>query len=179
MSDGGDIRQGAAGTQTRGTRARGSELVLTVNGGSSSLRFGVYRAGAELEKVASGKIERIGGSDAVFTVSGEDGRVETIAIGPGGFDAAAGALVKWLAAHGGDEIKAIGHRIVHGGIRFVEPVRVTAEVLEELRKNIPLDPDHLPSEIQLLEILRGSMRGWSSGLVSIRRFMRGCRGWRR
>jgi acetate kinase len=50
-------------------------------------------------------------------------------------------------------IAAVGHRVVHGGSRFVEPGLVTAEMLDQLRRIGPLDPEHLPGEIALIEAI--------------------------
>src|SRR3989442_1171997 len=46
---------------------------------------------------------------------------------------------------------AIGHRVVHGGPRFVAPMRISAELLDELRRISPFDPEHLPAQIALIE----------------------------
>ncbi len=66
--------------------------------------------------------------------------------------AAVRLLIDWLdRAVGFTEIAAVGHRIVHGGSRYHQPERVTAELIEELHKISPCDPDHLPGEIELVE----------------------------
>lgn len=65
------------------------------------------------------------------------------------------ALMNWLEQHlGPTSIKALGHRVVHGGPKYRDPQRVTAELLEELRRLSPYDPEHLPSEIRLMEVFR-------------------------
>ena len=51
------------------------------------------------------------------------------------------------------DVVAIGHRIVHGGPKYLEHVSITPEVIGELRKIAPIDPDHLPGEIALIEAL--------------------------
>ena len=48
-------------------------------------------------------------------------------------------------------LTAVGHRVVHGGPKYSEPQRITAEMVEELRQLSPFDPEHLPEEIQLTE----------------------------
>ena len=69
--------------------------------------------------------------------------------------AAVRLLIDWLErAVGFAEIAAVGHRVVHGGSRYHQPERVTAELIEELRKISPYDPDHLPGEIELIEAFR-------------------------
>jgi acetate kinase len=104
--------------------------VLTLNAGSSSLKYALYVDG---ERAASGSLGRIG-TEAM--------------------DHAA-ALEKALAAIGSQrEIGAVGHRIVHGGERLVAPARIDDDVLAELRRLAPIAPDHLPAEIALIEAMR-------------------------
>lgn len=50
--------------------------------------------------------------------------------------------------------EAVGHRIVHGGPRYLEAARVTPELLAELERLSPFDPEHLPAEIALIEEVR-------------------------
>ena len=66
--------------------------------------------------------------------------------------AAAGVLMDWVEQNvGSEELAAVGHRIVHGGPRYSEPQRITAEMLEELHSLSPFDPEHLPEETLLAE----------------------------
>ena len=65
---------------------------------------------------------------------------------------AVGALMDWIEERSGrDALTAVGHRVVHGGPKYSEPQRITAEMVEELRRLSPFDPEHLPEEIQLTE----------------------------
>ena len=50
---------------------------------------------------------------------------------------------------GRDALTAVGHRVVHGGSKYSEPQRITAEMVEELHRLSPFDPEHLPEEILL------------------------------
>jgi acetate kinase len=61
----------------------------------------------------------------------------------------------WIEAHSGrDALAAVGHRVVHGGSRFSKPQRITAEMIAELHRLSPFDPEHLPLEIELIEAFR-------------------------
>jgi acetate kinase len=62
-----------------------------------------------------------------------------------------GALMDWIEERGVDALTAVGHRVVHGGPRYSQPERITPEMVEELRRLVPFDPDHLPEEILLTE----------------------------
>ncbi len=67
---------------------------------------------------------------------------------------AANFLIAWLEAQiDFASIMAVGHRVVHG-VRYTKPARVTPELLDELHRIAPYDPDHLPREIQLIEAFR-------------------------
>jgi len=58
----------------------------------------------------------------------------------------------WIGERSGrDAPTAVGHRLVHGGPKYVQPQRITAEMIEELRRLSPFDPEHLPEEILLTE----------------------------
>jgi acetate kinase len=131
--------------------------ILTVNGGSSSLKFAVFdhgqaRAGSP-QRVMAGKIERIGLPDARLSVSGPDGKaMEASNVDVADLGASAEVLVVLLDKHIGCEALAgVGHRVVHGGPRYHRPEPITAEVIADLRRLSPLDVDHLPGEIALIE----------------------------
>ena len=58
----------------------------------------------------------------------------------------------WIEKRGGgDALTAVGHRVVHGGPKYSQPQRITAEMVEELHRLSPVDPEHLPEEILLTE----------------------------
>jgi acetate kinase len=107
--------------------------ILTINAGSSSIRFALFTTGARLMRLMDEKIERIG-SEAV--------------------SATADRLVQKLTAQSSIAAPdAIGHRVVHGMLH-TQPERVSPALLEELRRITPYDPEHLPREIALMEALQ-------------------------
>ena len=132
-----------------------SPRILSLNGGSSSIKFALYQAGAVLDLVLGGQIDRIGQgySQLSFTHRFEQ-RSGSHGIGAADHRGAVTSLMNWLASKEGlgsiDTIDAIGHRVVHG-MAHTEPVRVSPELLEELRGIALCDPDHLPGEIALIE----------------------------
>ena len=68
---------------------------------------------------------------------------------------AVGALMDWIEERSRrDALTAVGHRVVHGGPKYSEPQRITAEMVAELRRLSPFDPEHLPHEIELIEAFR-------------------------
>ena len=130
-----------------------SPRILTINGGSSSIKFALFEAGDPLKRILLGGIERIGLPDATFHVKGF-GQVESFSrrIAAPDHTAAVGALMDWIEQRSGrDALTAVGHRVVHGGPKYSEPALITKEMVEELRQLKPFDPEHLPEEIQLTE----------------------------
>lgn len=132
-----------------------SPCVLTINGGSSSIRFAVYEAGKTPRRRLAGKIDRIGLRGTNLTVTESAGKLpRPRRLTAADHGTAVGFLLEWLEAQLlFASIKATGHRVVHG-MNHSEPERVTARLLAELRRISPYDPDHLPREIELIEAIR-------------------------
>ncbi|MEO6448912.1 MAG: acetate/propionate family kinase [Burkholderiaceae bacterium] len=129
--------------------------ILVLNGGSSSIRFAVLRATAQLTRVCSGTLNRIGQEDAHLHIDDVDAGLAQPAIAARDHAEAVGSLVQWLRQQGeADALVAAGHRVVHGMSHF-DPERITPELLADLRRIEPVDPDHLPVEIELVEAVRG------------------------
>jgi acetate kinase len=129
--------------------------ILTINGGSSSIRFALYQAGEVLERRLYGKIDRIGLSGTNLAFKDSTGKsLERSTIDLADHKAAANFLLDWLDEQSGFKtIRAVGHRVVHG-MTHSEPERVTPELLDELHRIMPYDPEHLPLEIELIEAFR-------------------------
>ena len=129
--------------------------VLTINGGSSSIRFAVYEAGETPRRRLDGKIDRIGLSGTNLIVNEPAGKPEAPRrLAAADHRSAVGFLLDWLEAQPVfASVKAAGHRVVHG-MKHSEPERVTPKLLAELHRITPYDPDHLPREIALIEAFR-------------------------
>jgi len=124
--------------------------ILVLNGGSSSIRFAVLRADAALTRVCSGTLERIGHADAHLQIADAAPDQARQAIVARDQTQAVGALVQWLRqGDTAESLVAVGHRVVHGMSHF-DPERITAALLDDLRRIQPVDPDHLPVEIELI-----------------------------
>lgn len=132
------------------------EAILTVNGGSSSIKFALYRAGS-LQLLCRGKIDGIGRRPQL-TASGQlapalagehppraDGHEE---------------LLAWLLEIVRGRIEEVtivvaGHRVVHGGARFDAPVQVNEDVLSELERLIEFAPLHEPYNLAAIRAVAG------------------------
>jgi acetate kinase len=126
--------------------------ILTINGGSSSIKFALFEAGESPRQILAGGIERIGLPDASLRVKGLN-QADNFSrlVKASNHTVAVGALMDWIEERGVDALTAVGHRVVHGGPRYSQPERITPEMVEELRRLVPFDPDHLPEEILLTE----------------------------
>jgi acetate kinase len=143
-------------TQAKAVEAsRGTRSLLTINGGSSSIRFALYEEGEPLRLLLNGKVDRVGlsGTNLSFKDStglSQDSRI----IDPAHHPSAVAFLLDWLETQQVfASVKAVGHRVVHG-MTHSAPERITQELLDELRRITPYDPEHLPLEIELIEALR-------------------------
>ena len=127
--------------------------VLTVNGGSSSIKFALFEADGALRRVLAGRIEGIGLPQGSFSVNGPDPADNfSRPLAASDHTTAVGELMNWLADRiGRGELAAVGHRVVHGGPKYWEPQRITPEMVDELHQLSPFDPEHLPEEILLTE----------------------------
>jgi len=131
----------------------GRTSILTLNAGSSSLKFSLFDSADPIRRRLSGRVERVGLPGTKLSATDHDG-------GPGQAgpveardqEAAAGVVADWIEGRVGlGAVAAVGHRIVHGGGRHVLPERITPEVVADLRRLGPLDPDHLPGELAIIE----------------------------
>jgi len=129
--------------------------VLTINGGSSRVRFALYEAGEPLRRRLDGKVDRIGlsGTNLIFNDStGESQDTRTIDLAK--HSSVVTFLLDWLETQQVfASVSAVGHRVVHG-MTHSEPERVTPQLLDELHRITPYDPEHLPLEIELIEAFR-------------------------
>ena len=128
--------------------------VLSINAGSSSIRFSFHGAGSPPIRLLDGKVERIGQRGTNLSMAatriGEVPQLR-LAMDAADWHSAARFLLEWLEAHPlFEDVQAVGHRVVHG-MSHTSPERVTEALLAELRSITPYDPEHLPREIELME----------------------------
>jgi len=133
-----------------------SDFVLVVNAGSSSLKYSLIDAGSG-EEAADGVVERIGESNGIIThrgPSGEDRTEREVAT----HEDALAAVLDAFEAHGPSlhevELEAIGHRVVHGGDRFGDPVLIDDDLVSAVRDLVPLAPLHNPANLEGIEVSR-------------------------
>ncbi len=127
--------------------------ILTINGGSSSIKFALFEANALLRPVLVGEVARIGQPQATLVVKGPNSTDSASqAVTAPSHAAAVGILLDWIERRGlHDTLAATGHRLVHGGPEFYEPQRITETMMKKLRGLSPFDPEHMPEELLLVE----------------------------
>jgi acetate kinase len=132
-----------------------SIAILVLNAGSSSLKFSVFLDEAEKPRLLlRGQAEGLP-ADAHFVArDASDAVLEDRKWDRGaklGHEGAMQYLLQWLAKKTpGQQLIAAGHRVVHGGVKFHEPVRVDESVLQALEKLVPLAPLHQPHNVSAM-----------------------------
>ena len=125
--------------------------LLTLNAGSSSLKFAVYPADAAPTHDAAyrGGIEAIGEQARLrVTEAADPGSLADQPVAAGSHEAALQRVLDWLEVrHPGLRLRAAGHRVVHGGADYRHPVRVDDGVLAALERLVPLSPLHQPHNL--------------------------------
>lgn len=121
-------------------------VILTLNAGSSSLKFALYKGADEM--ILCGVVEGVGHAPHVSLTAPHMRRLDPPDLAGRSYEAGLDTLLQWLNARlDGDAIGAVGHRIVHGGRRFLDPVRIDETVLAELDALVPLAPLHQPHNL--------------------------------
>ena len=106
-------------------------MILTINGGSSTVKYAGYERGGSRAQIFGGKVE---------------GRGE--------------GLIESLKQQIGErKVEGIGHRVVHGGLRLQDHVLIDEGVMKQLRAAVPMDLAHLPGEIELIEQMGRAFAG--------------------
>jgi acetate kinase len=129
--------------------------ILTINGGSSSIKFALFTHQASPKQIASGLIERIGTAQARLRVKDTDQPV-TARTPDEAARCVLACVSEWIGA---GIITAVAHRVVHGGPKLLKHQPITPKVLQELARITPLDMSHLPGEIALVKAFQKVFRG--------------------
>jgi acetate kinase len=130
--------------------------LLTLNAGSSSLKFALFEAdGRAPMPLAKGQVEALGSSPHLVLRSGAGDKLEDRLlpkeeghVHKSSHESALQHILDTLKSHfPAMNVEAVGHRVVHGGPRYAEPLRLTPEIVAELEEFIPLAPLHQPHNL--------------------------------
>jgi acetate kinase len=131
-----------------------SDFVLVINAGSSSLKYSLVDGGSG-ESLAGGVVERIGEAKGSLKHTGPNGETEKekeVAT----HEDALRAVLDLFASEGPSlddiELAAVGHRVVHGGQQFADPVLIDDELSKKVGDLVPLAPLHNPANLEGMEV---------------------------
>ena len=133
-----------------------TDLILVLNGGSSSIKFVVYGPGEAPLRQLHGHLDRIGlpGTQLTFSEAAAAGPT-TCPVTAADPVAAASFLLDWLARHAVfARVGVVGHRVVYGGPAHLAPELITPALLADLQQLTAYDPDHLPGALALMVAVR-------------------------
>ncbi len=120
--------------------------VLTINGGSSSIKFALFEHGDSPKRIVEGGIDRIGFPNAVFHVIAaipNDSFSRPVAAPDR--TVAVGVLMDWIERRSDrGALVAVGHRVLQGGPKYYKPQRITADLIAALHRLSLFDPEHIP-----------------------------------
>jgi acetate kinase len=127
-------------------------VILSLNGGSSSLKFAVYRLSDTAEdRIFSGAVEAIGESTGkAWLRAGDEVLSEEKSTFPD-HPSAVKAMFAALRKQSVEKLAAAGHRIVHGGPKFAAPQLIDEKMKEALKELVPFAPLHLPNQVAMIE----------------------------
>jgi acetate kinase len=128
-------------------------VILALNAGSSSIKFSLFSAASGFTRICEGAIEGLGDA-ARFTAKDSKGAVlvDRPLTAASTHEDSLKTLFSWFETQFGKEkLHAAGHRIVHGGARYIEPVVIDPRVLRDLHDLIPLAPLHQPHGLAGIE----------------------------
>jgi len=129
--------------------------VLTINSGSSSIKFALYSSDGSWERILNGKVDRIGITDTCLHFNNlKKNKKGNLKIEVSDHKSVAKFLIDWLEKQVDfSSINAIGHRVVYG-MQHSIPELITSGLLKELSLITSYDLDHLPAEIELIKVFR-------------------------
>lgn len=130
--------------------------IAVINAGSSSIKFAIYGADCDGAALFRGQIEQLGVSPRLKAVDAEGSVVAEASWPAGDLDQHAAVreiLVQASALNRGAPIAGVGHRVVHGGMRYSRPVRVAPEVMAYLHTLDALAPLHQPHNLSAIEAI--------------------------
>ena len=135
--------------------------VLTINGGSSSVKLAAWSADGPPKRLVAGEVQRVGSSGSTMKIAAcDDTTPKASNVKASDHAAALQQLLEALEPRVAlKSITAVGHRIVHGGAKYREATRITPAVIDELEKLASIDPAHLPAEIALIRAVEALLPG--------------------
>jgi acetate kinase len=131
------------------------EVILVINSGSSSIKFSLFVCHQELNLLYHGEIESIFETPSLTIFNASHVQIVKQNISPNGHEAGLRAFFNWFENLSDSvTLKAVGHRVVHGGMDFFQPTVVTDEVMKKIASLIPLAPLHQSHNLEAIKIIK-------------------------
>lgn len=131
-----------------------TDVILVINSGSSSIKFSIYASHPrDVDLLYHGEIESISESPCLTIYHAKHKQILKKNIPSKGTEAGLHAVFTWFEYLQDMTLKAVGHRIVHGGKYFLQPTLITNKVMEEIASLIPLAPYHQPENLEAIKII--------------------------
>ena len=131
-----------------------TDVILVINSGSSSIKFSIYASLKTLNLLYHGEIESISESPSLTISNNKHQQILKQAIPSKGTEAGLQAFFTWFEHLQDMTLRAVGHRIVHGGKYFRKPTLITDEIMKKIASLIPLAPYHQPENIAAIKIIK-------------------------
>lgn len=133
--------------------------VLCVNAGSSSLKFQLYDMPAEIS-IIGGYVEKIGAKDSFYTIKHEGKKTEvkkSISDHVEAVEVMLEELVNYGAVKNLEEIRGVGHRVVHGGEKYAKSVVIDDQVMKDIKEFTKFAPLHHPANIAGIKAMQKAL----------------------
>lgn len=131
------------------------EVILVINAGSSSIKFSLFSCQSELNMLYHGKIENISDASILTIFNANHDQILKKNIPSKNNDAGPKAFFNWLETLSDSvELKAVGHRVVHGGLFFIAPTIVTDDVMLKIANLTSLAPLHQPHNLEAIKMIK-------------------------
>ncbi len=131
-------------------------LILTINTGSSSLKAAAYQCGAKPKRIFAASVKHIGDEKASIEIEplGSSEATKQSITAATQVDALKGVLEAFEALGASRPVDMVGHRVVHGGMRFTQSCRLDTDAIQHLEQLVDFAPDHMPQALDAIKFFR-------------------------
>lgn len=131
-----------------------TDVILVINSGSSSIKFSIFSCEKKLNLLFHGEIDNITETPHLTIDDASHQQILNQIIKTQGHEAGLLTLFQWFETISDNmTLKAVGHRVVHGGTYFSHPIIITEDALEKMASLNPLVPLHQPHNLEAIRII--------------------------
>ena len=131
------------------------KVILVINSGSSSIKFSLFVYQQKLALLYHGVIDGLFDNPCLTVFNADHAQIVKQTISSKGHEAGLRTFFKWFETLSDSmTLKAVGHRVVHGGMYFTHPTLVTDEVMKKIASLIPMAPLHQSHNLEAIKIIK-------------------------